>query len=1146
MTCKKSSFELLFREDFASECNGLPGAWSVEQQSDMPEVPAIEYGEGCIRLLSQGNKFLPVTPETADAEVDFAFAVNYEVAGRFGVILSFRYDPLTRQGQYIRISKAAAEEPVLLEYGSTRKNSYFPEKNRSFSISGDLCLQEIPVTFCVRGRRARLSVFGETWQFTVQEGSGRIALARDHFWDVLKLTSFTMLGDPPVARRPDRSFSVMLPDSLTHYPIYCDVVLKDYGSCMDAEISFRGGVADSPPGEGDYHGMRADLMTRPYWKVLTEDLCQKYVICQDTIVMVPPGIAPKFFYGILYRKYEWPFKGRVRFIKPAGAFDFAIGFESWHHNANPNEELSPAETVFTAEGRILDSGLGISGGENTRLEFLSQPEKEILRRLPEDDPRYDKAVAFARKNHYFFERETPRFVLRLTSRRELPEVYEVTLKDAFLRPVRSLSVREKVRRVRTGVLTLHELTLQVEPLKGLAPGVYHLAFQSLDPSVEPLADYAAFEVMSRRKNALPPPLLSGLPVLYNARTETRGLMTDAFDPWMNACADAGHYTAFTVMLPEGFSRYRMGPTLKAYGRENFAWMGSRTLDKPDWRDHLDVIRDSRYVNVTGGSFQTNLAWVSTYCGSRLQTLIDFLQTRENTPLQVAKLKKLLRRDQAISAEDFQLLAENHWEEWLDYCAVQAKKETEELLRELRQYNPEISLACYGPYAVYASALKGGESVRMNAGSLITPDMAAFWQYEDYPLSCRYPLEYGAFFLTGCLMQMPGAVIYPEIYAGGKLRNGCPDGAVFYAHPPFGCSWKERSAKSLTRQIANFVFATGYLTENGFEFWTKRGFQGCRFTRKWFEAIFRIWPLVLEHGPARPLRSAGYVTSRNSRLANPEILLNSCGDVRQTAAESVPYIYLSSSAAGVCHGFQLLEESLAYLSADQVDTLVLPPIRGMSADAIAKIRELHEQGVHLIASQRVDGLEDLFGVRDTGKLRRITAVKGTGEFLPGLQDFCDEEACCGSYKADGAQVLLTAEIPVLTLKKNKKASAAFFNVPPHKVHESGLPLRVYGNNSISILMEKAVGELMKQFSQTGITVSAGKLVACHTQDGGILAIVMNPSDEKDLVTRISVEKKGLPAGEPEVSMDVTLVEETAHSRTFRVHLPPGELVTFFFR
>ena len=118
-------------------------------------------------------------------------------------------------------------------------------------------------------------------------------------------------------------------------------------------------------------------------------------------------MAPKFLYKLVYEQVDWPFRCNVRFLKPFGKFDLAVGFESWHHNASPNLELNPAETVFTVSGKILYSGLGITPGEQRKIEFLSQSKKQIVKKLPKNDPRYELACQFAAANHYFFEGEVP-------------------------------------------------------------------------------------------------------------------------------------------------------------------------------------------------------------------------------------------------------------------------------------------------------------------------------------------------------------------------------------------------------------------------------------------------------------------------------------------------------------------------------------------------------------------------------------------------------------------------------------------------------------------------------------------------------------------------------------------------------------------
>ena len=91
-------FSPLYSETFTTATNGLPGGWFVEQNTDMPNVPAIACGDRCVELLSAGNKFLPVIPDTADCQVDFSVKINYAAAEQFGFMVCFRYDAAACRG----------------------------------------------------------------------------------------------------------------------------------------------------------------------------------------------------------------------------------------------------------------------------------------------------------------------------------------------------------------------------------------------------------------------------------------------------------------------------------------------------------------------------------------------------------------------------------------------------------------------------------------------------------------------------------------------------------------------------------------------------------------------------------------------------------------------------------------------------------------------------------------------------------------------------------------------------------------------------------------------------------------------------------------------------------------------------------------
>ena len=1149
----KFSLFSLFAETFSSERGGLPGGWATEQNSDMPHVPAICCGDHCIELLSAGNKFIPIIPDTGDFHVRFSFSINYDSAEQFGIIVCFRYNMLTRRGQYIRISAPYQDSTVTVEYGTTRQNLYTVIKSQSFKADSQALNELLELELTVIGTKVELAFLGKNFRFTAVPGKGKIALARNHFYDVLQVHSFIIEGEAPEAQGEEVSFTVPMPECMTYYPIYCDVNLRDYGNCLDATLTFRGGIPDSKLGEGNYHGIRMDLLERPYLKILTQSDTDKHVIYNDKIVLIPPGIAPKYFYGAIYKKVEWPFQRRVRFIKPEGKFDLAVGFECWYHRPAPNMELNPGETVFDTSGKVLYSGLGFSSGENTKIELLSQPDKEIIKRLPKSDPRYERALKFAQENHYFFEKENPDFTIRLTSWNPIPEKVQIILEDAYFRKIKELSYTKKRRTQKIDLRSYGILELKVERPGGLACGVHHLRMQSLDKTLPPLEDYWAFEIMSRRKDALPAPLLSGMPFLYNARTETRGLMTDAFDPWIGSSVNEGHYVSCSVMLPEAFRKYKMGPTIRAYQRGNFSWISTRTLDNPELEDNLDVVKESTYINVGDCNEHMNITWEWSFYGARFQTMIDFLRTLKDPYFDIPKLQALQKAGEIMPREVYIRVAENYWEKWLDFFNDYIADFFRQKLELARTVNPKVQIAQYGPFHIYCSALKGPEAIRLMGNEKVTNDLNAFWQYEDYPSSCGYGLEHGLYHLTSCLMALPGSRIYPEIYTSSKLKQGCPDGAVFYAHPPYGIAKGQRSPNTLIRQIAGLVYGSGHLMEDGFHYWTKRGFQVCGCPTEWYEVLLKFWPTVLDHQPERPLRSAAYISSPDSRLANGKVILEEKElargvvilDVRTTSTEEVPLVYETAARAGLCGGFQLFDRNLEKLSASQVDTLVLPPLKGMSPKVLKKIRSLHEEGVNLLCFENVAGLEDVFSVKDTRKFETISAVRGTDQFCPGKIDYCDDERCQGSYQVIDAQVLLQAEIPVLTIKHNKKAAAAFFNVPPQLVRESGLHQRCYGNNSISPLIEEAIGTLMHRFSDTGITASSGYLFACHTKENKVMVAITNPDDSKPMVTEITLSRAIVGNAEPAANFEVMMIAENKQQRIYRARIPDGEVLTMQF-
>jgi hypothetical protein len=308
----------------------------------------------------------------------------------------------------------------------------------------------------------------------------------------------------------------------------------------------------------------------------------------------------------------------------------------------------------------------------------------------------------------------------------------------------------------------------------------------------------------------------------------------------------------------------------------------------------------------------------------------------------------------------------------------------------------------------------------------------------------------------------------------------------------------------------YRYATSHFTEEGFKFWEKCGFQACRFNRPWFESLINVWRMVDEHPPVRPVKGAFYVYSAESlkQAHDSQMLVKypeyNIIDVRNSASEDVPFISAACRRQGQIPGTLIMEETVLKLTEKDLTVLVLPPLKGMSEKVLAHIRKLHAAGVALLGNEDVTGLEDLFGVRNTKVRKNISEVIPAEGFISG-KEFCDDERCMGSYEVTDAEILLNSDIPVLTIKDNGTAKAAFFNVAPHMVREDQLILRMtYGKDNISKFMEKAVAEVMKLLAAPSVSVKNGKVIACHTVHDELIVLVYNHDDLKAADIEVSVD------------------------------------------
>ena len=1140
----------IFRQDFQLNQGKLPAGWLVEYNSDLL-ASGLQVDSDSFSLLSPGNKYIAVTPDLRDAELQLTFGCNYAMSQQFELLICCRYDLATRHGEALRIKKEAEQSDVSIEYGRMADNQFEAQQEQRSHADVAQLSQPMPVQLKLNGNELQVEFLDQQWIFkTAKPRAGKFALSRGHFFDVLKISAFELNVQELPKPQNCQEFTVSLPTEPTFYPIIAQLQLLDFGDCCEAQITLSGGVPETPAGEGNYHGMRADLLTRPYFKVLSATEQKKFTLFDGQLVLVAKELAPAYFYEVLHAKVDWPFSRHVRFMKPKREYNLAVGVDEYQHTTAKTQAQNPSETIFSPEGEVLYAGLGLSEVAH-KVEFRSQPNKEMIQQLPKSDPRYQQACEFARNNHYFLENEGIHFCVRISSVKELPADFVITLENAYLEMLCPVTFQLKLSQQKIGVLPVAIAECNCEVLGSLAPGVYHLRCQSQDASVSGLEEYCAFEVMSREAGALPPPLLSGLPYLYCGRTETRGLITDAFDPWHGSSVDEGHYMACTNFLPKCARDNQIAPTVHAYQRQWFLWLGTRCADKPLIADNQDLLAQADFANVRDELGIVSLLWLYQYQGELLDIVLDFMRQTGDPRFDLERIAADRQQGEALDLESFSLLARDHWPQWLDFANERIYRKRQHCLQQLRQLNPNIKFANYGPAHIYAGHYKGSEFVRYLLNAHLTPDEQGFWQYEDYPMACRYGIERGTYFLTAALMACPGHRIYPEIYTFGI--QGCPDGAVFYAHPPFGLRTSNHPLR-IRRRIFDYAFASAhYRPGQGFCYWQHYGFQACGFDRERYEVLLKAWRTVRDFPPKCPLRSNAFVSSEAAWQANRSTTVlrsmheGSIVDVRKTAAEVVPFAYEMNRRHSLTAGFQIEMETLPELSSSHCDLLVLPPLTGASAASLQAIRRLHQDGVNLLAFEDVSGLEDLFGVKDTGIKTAVRHLRGTAAFLPEQKEFCDEALCTGRYIAAGAEVLLEAEIPVLLQKKNSTATAAFFNIPPTLVRDDQLHSRLgYGNESISTLINEAIALISKKLSNPELSCSAGRLIAFQAQNDAIVIIVTNPHEEQEINPLVEFHKRGKTQKMLHCDRPWKILSETETVFRLRLRLAPEDSAVLVLR
>ncbi|MGI6088309.1 MAG: family 16 glycoside hydrolase [Kiritimatiellia bacterium] len=1134
-----------YRDTFAACCErGQPDGWVVDRLT----ARAHQHGrveDGAYHILCRGNRHRPLTPPLKDFELTFECRGD-EGAPNAGIYVFFRYDPASRDAYYIKRLWGAVG-------GETHLGVCGPEADRLLSVQKDSRQEGIPpvhlwselrvvvqgntVTVCQNG--IEVAVFNVPGLRRARPGSvafdrdkpceGGVGARGSFFIRKVCLRAKRVAAPTPLWK----CFSVEFPSEHNGIvsPICYHLEAVAYPSHCEITVRLTGGPAarhdplllPNPSSRG--RRWQNEHLTNPYLRLEQPGggaigiyyLFRGVVGLKTNWDRNAPGMRPA--------DVDYPVERIIRLpVLPADANVF-VGYEYYEAEERQWMKGGPAEAwVDPGQGRMLASGA--RWPENgLELEIESAPDKAIVRRIPASEPRRAQALAFARGNHYFLERERIRFWIRIRHRLSEAVAGALTadwiLEDVFRQPLtqpqpcqlRGCADAEARRwRQRLGVQTL--ISGVVCPGR-LDVGVYHLVARVCCNGRVLAEVRRAFEVLSLNPAVPAPPQASGLPELCFYESSDFHSAADVFDPWTGRNVDEGHYVSHSGFPMTFAGPHRAWDLVRLYRRKWWCWLISN-VEPETLREvacQADLLYSAKLLkrfDLWHPSAYRKLPTPPDEPGV-IEALLAFLEQPDSPARGDARLDvEAIRREGRLSDDGFEALTERYWKSWLEFVnRWYAQVYMPYTYARMRALNPTCEWGEFGPYPPYGSVYKSawfphlmGRDLRSGWTQLINGPM----RFESYPIVCGYPIQRDVFQLAAMKMEAPSMRLYPEIYG----VTGIPgDLHVVLGSPPYAQS--NPPPACYRKRFFEYAYAAAWFDGAGFHFWNDNGFQPKHWGREEFSEFLAAWSVIRRVRPRRLLRTAGFVYSREACRRQPDIVERYASryyqdgkgpvfrcDIINTAEEGVAFAYEQARMDGQAAGFLTDWEHLDRLSARDCHTLVLPPLTELTPDERRMIQRLHAQGINLLALERVDGLESLFGVAPLTRppiLRALRVNAAAARHAPWseLRDVAEaipHDLCRAAYRCQGARTIIEGldtrgrpSAPILTMHRTRSGYTALFTIAPTLVRrEEGDAVITYGKASLSRLINRAMALILREIGRPEVETTAGKLIAFRDTEG----------------------------------------------------------------
>ncbi len=1102
-----------FYENFTTHTDDF-AAYNIEVE----KTSNLEHKHGRVEnggysLNCSGNKHLLMTPKLYDfslsAKAKFtttSFSIAAQDRNVFrnaGLFFVFDYNTVSKCGKKIEVVYNLEGKLTISLIALNGIKHEVIDSKAYYNV--DLCVDKI---YEFKADVSGNSVYGKfdsfSFEFTLCEREkGRVGIGRREFAGCLVYNDVLLTSDDVKEETVVAEKEVTLPltyGGLFPFKLAFEIAKKDDINLFRCRLS--GGSSSCPkemPTNYGQYGVIRDMLDDVYIRLMKGKDSITLYLKHGTLCTIDPHVHWQYicdYFGIT----EFPIKKEFAISDLFASKDIKIAFgtSKWNVNGYHMQVRKNVEMIFDTDGTLLYNGGKLT--ENA-YSFISPADKQVIAKVPTDLPEYDNVVNHLKNNHYFMPGERIKIALRIITASPFDEIsVKAHLLDVYSTTIEPhISVQSDITETNyLGTdMNVYDYSVDLVPLE---PKLYKLKFEVYEGDSVIKETDVTFEVVS---SDVPAPLLSGLPFMYSTPNETKLLDRDAFDMYSpEVSGNFEHYFACSAFTPQiGIDKqiYRIN---KEFGRKWFMWLTDRTqADWENYEKYIDGIKNADFLSYFYvKSHRDDMFRIQPYNLPHIkEELVEFF-----TKFPEYGKEFTFTVDDEFTNADLAKLLNMCGYDWLKFHDGKNMQKIADQNELFEKINPNIKRSSYGPFPPYATP-HGTYNMLKYVGLDVDKDIAEFYkgwyQFEDYPSSCAYYAFRGSFAAMTMKLHNPNLKIYPEMYIDGK--RCCADGLVAYARPPFGSDFNFPPYYHAT-QAFEYVYSTAHKKADGtYDYWRDYGFMMRDTFTEYIEEFVKRWKYVNIYNPAKPLKTLAFVADYNPDDDHYDLqyqdrynwnLFYNKSECTQSFINSV------ARKAGYGAGFALKNDTIKTLTPDETNVLVLASVKNLDEETIAHIRNLYENGVSLIATSDVDGLEDIFGVKENPKTIHTDTL-----YFGGKEENIYPLDIEFKYEAAGANTVVFANENAPAILKN--GHAVLINAPAPMLGVDWYYEQVqFGRDNISDLMHEAMEAVLSEITDAPVKANGCGLSAVTTKEGKTVLVLFNytPYHMEHLPTEVTVD------------------------------------------